>query len=88
LRNRICDWWWEEGASVKGFFSACDFLRLADVIHSGSDSVAPYQSPPHLKVKRAKVFVDDAGIRVLTECKRFGKEKYIVEGQTVCDECR
>lgn len=40
----------------------------------------------HLKIKRAKAFVDDAGIKVLTECDRCGKEKYIVEGQKVCDE--
>jgi hypothetical protein len=44
--------------------------------------------PPHLKIKRAKTIVDDAGVKVLTECERCGLEKYIVEGKTVCDECR
>jgi hypothetical protein len=41
--------------------------------------------PPHLRVQRAKTIVDDAGIKVLTECERCGLEKYIMEGQTVCD---
>ena len=44
--------------------------------------------PPHLKIQRAKIFVDDAGVKVLTECSSCGKEKYIIEGQTVCEECR
>jgi hypothetical protein len=36
--------------------------------------------PPHLKVQRAKTIVDDTGIKVLVECEKCGKEKYIVEG--------
>jgi hypothetical protein len=45
--------------------------------------------PPHnLKIKRAKAIVDDAGIKVLTECESCGKEEYILEGQAVCEECR
>jgi hypothetical protein len=43
--------------------------------------------PPHTKIQRAKTIVYDTGIKVLTECERCGKEKYIVEGQTVCAEC-
>jgi hypothetical protein len=33
-------------------------------------------------------FVDDAGLKRLTECESCGEEKYVVEGQTACDECR
>ena len=44
--------------------------------------------PPHLKIKRAKAIVDDTGRKVLTPCGLCGEGKYIVEGQTVCDECR
>jgi hypothetical protein len=44
--------------------------------------------PPNLKVQRAKTIVDDTGIKILTECERCGLEKYIVERQTVCEECR
>ena len=44
--------------------------------------------PPHIKIKRAKAIVDDTGRKVLTECESCGEEKYIVEGEKVCDECR
>jgi Zn finger protein HypA/HybF involved in hydrogenase expression len=44
--------------------------------------------PPHLKVQRAKVIVTDAGVKHLAECESCGEEKYITEGQTVCDECK
>jgi len=44
--------------------------------------------PPKLKIQRAKTIVDDTGIKVLTECEGCGKEKYIVELQTVCEECK
>ena len=44
--------------------------------------------PPRLKIERARVVVDDAGLKRLTKCESCGEEKYIVEGQTVCDECR
>ena len=44
--------------------------------------------PPRLKVQRAKVIVTDAGVKRLTECESCGEEKYIAEGQTVCDECK
>jgi hypothetical protein len=40
-----------------------------------------------LKVQRAKVIVTDAGVKRLTVCESCGEEKYIAEGQTVCDEC-
>jgi hypothetical protein len=46
------------------------------------------EGPAHLKIKRAKVIVDDTGRKVLTKCESCGKEKYIIEGQTTCDECR
>jgi hypothetical protein len=48
----------------------------------------PPKQPPHVKIQRAKVIVDDTGIKRLTECELCGKEKHIAEGQTVCDECR
>jgi len=44
--------------------------------------------PSQLKIKRAKVIVDGAGQKFLTLCESCDEEKYIVEGQTVCDECR
>lgn len=51
--------------------------------------IAPVpKPPPNLKVQRAKTIVDGTGIKVLTKCERCGKAKHIVEGQTVCDECR
>jgi len=43
---------------------------------------------PNLKIKRARVVVDDAGVKRLADCGSCGEEKYIVEGQKVCDECR
>jgi hypothetical protein len=43
--------------------------------------------PPHLIIKRARVIVDDTGVKRLTECESCGEEKYIVEGERVCDEC-
>src|ERR1700747_1595094 len=46
------------------------------------------KAPPHIKIKRAKAFVDDTGRKVLLTCESCGEEKYIVEGQTSCDECR
>ena len=39
-------------------------------------------------VQRAKAFVDDTGVNVLTKCERCGEEKYIVEGQTICEDCK
>jgi hypothetical protein len=44
--------------------------------------------PPRLKIKRASVVVNDAGVKRLAVCESCGEEKYIVEGQTVCDECK
>jgi len=44
--------------------------------------------PPHLKIQRAKAFVDATGRMVLIECESCGQEKYVAEGQTVCDDCR
>jgi len=41
-----------------------------------------------MKIQRAKAYVDAAGSKVLTECESCGKKKYIVEGQTVCEECK
>ena len=46
------------------------------------------EPPPHLRVQRAKTIVDHAGIKILIECESCGKEKYIVEGQTICVECK
>jgi len=44
--------------------------------------------PPHLKIKRAKVIVDDEGQKFLTQCDSCGEENYIVEGEKVRDEYR
>jgi len=44
--------------------------------------------PLHLKIQRAKAFVDDAGRKVLTPCGLCGEGKYIAEGETVCDGCK
>jgi hypothetical protein len=44
--------------------------------------------PPHVKIQRAKVIVDDEGQKFLMTCDSCQKEKYIIEGQTVCEECR
>jgi hypothetical protein len=44
--------------------------------------------PPRLKVQRATVIVTDAGVKRLTECELCGEEKYIAEGESVCDECK
>jgi len=44
--------------------------------------------PPRLKVQRAKVIVTDAGVERLTECESCSEEKYIAEGETVCNECK
>jgi hypothetical protein len=39
-------------------------------------------------VQRAKVIVTDAGVKHLTECESCSEEKYILEGDSVCDECK
>jgi hypothetical protein len=39
-------------------------------------------------VQRAKVIVTDAGVKRLTVCESCGEEKYIPEGESVCDECK
>ena len=39
--------------------------------------------PPHLKVQRAKVIVDNEGQKFLTTCDSCREEKYIFESQTV-----
>ena len=36
--------------------------------------------PPHLKIQRAKAFVDNAGLKRLTVCEACGAEKYILCG--------
>jgi hypothetical protein len=44
--------------------------------------------PPNLNIKRARVVVDNVGVKRLTVCESCGEEKYIAEGETVCDECK
>jgi hypothetical protein len=44
--------------------------------------------PPRFKVQRAKVIVTDADVKRLTVCESCGEEKYIAEGEGVCDECK
>jgi len=79
--------------SVSLHFCEC-FPRFRDVtvrpetVKRRANIRAVPKHPPHLKIQRAKAFVDDTGRKVLTECDSCGEEKYIVEGQTVCDECR
>jgi hypothetical protein len=43
--------------------------------------------PPRGKVRRAKVVYDKA-TRILTVCELCGMDVYLLEGQTVCSECR
>jgi hypothetical protein len=44
--------------------------------------------PPHLKIQRAKVIVDDEGQKFLGVCDSCGREVYLAEDQTLCDECK
>jgi hypothetical protein len=44
-------------------------------------------TPPRLKVQRAKVIVTEAGVKRLIVCESCNEEKYIAEGESVCDEC-
>jgi hypothetical protein len=46
------------------------------------------KSPPRLKVQRAKVIVTDTAVKRLIVCESCGQEKYIAEGESVCDECK
>ena len=43
--------------------------------------------PPHVKIQRAKVIVDNEGRKILTICRRCQKETYVLEGRTVCSGC-
>jgi len=45
------------------------------------------KQPPHLKIQRAKVIVDDEGKKVRTTCESCGTDVYLLEGQTLCSEC-
>jgi len=45
-------------------------------------------TPPHVKIQRAKAIVDNEGRKVLMLCCSCRKEKYILEGLYVCEECR
>ena len=78
----------EQGGSVVNLFTA---LRTAPVPSTPARAcyiaLVP-KPPPNLKIKRAKVVVDDAAVKRLTVCESCGEEKYIAEGQTVCDECK
>ena len=47
---------------------------------------AEASAPP--EIKRARVVVDNAGVKRLALCESCGEEKYIAEGHTVCEECR
>jgi hypothetical protein len=48
----------------------------------------PNQLPPHLKIQRAKVIVDNEGEKFLTTCESCDKEMYLPEGETICKECK
>jgi hypothetical protein len=66
----------------------CNSCTRKDTPGARANIRAMPKPPPHLKVQRAKAFVDDAGVKVLAKCEGCGREKYIVEGQKVCEECR
>jgi hypothetical protein len=44
--------------------------------------------PPRLKVQHAKVIVTDAGVKRLTVCESCCEGKHILEGDSICGECR
>jgi hypothetical protein len=44
--------------------------------------------PPHLKIQRAKVIVDNEGQKFLTICEICGMDCYLLEGQTICTESK
>jgi len=62
------------------------FLIIFAVQSSSSPSKFSIQAhSPHPKSRAQRVLLTVKG---LTECASYGKQKYIVEGQTVCEECK
>jgi len=47
----------------------------------------PKHPPPHVKIQRAKVIVDNEGEKFLRTCAVCGSDVYLLEGQTVCSQC-
>jgi hypothetical protein len=47
----------------------------------------PKQLPPHVKIQRAKVIVDNEGQKFLMTCESCGADVYLREGQTICEKC-
>jgi hypothetical protein len=45
-------------------------------------------APPHLKAKRDRRIMIDGVRKDLRVCASCHDENYIVEGQTVCEECK
>jgi len=45
-------------------------------------------STPSESATCQKVIVTDVGVKRLTVCESCGEEKYVAEGESVCDECR
>ena len=44
--------------------------------------------PARLKIRRAKVIVDNEGQKFLTVCEICGMDVYLLEGHSVCTECK
>jgi len=42
----------------------------------------PKQLPPHVKIQRAKVIVDNEGEKFLSTCAVCGLDVHLLEGQT------
>ena len=78
----------EQGGSVVNLFTALRTAPVPSTLARACYIALVPKPPPRLKVQRAKVIVTDAGVKRLTACESCDEEKYIAEGQTVCDECR
>ena len=42
---------------------------------------------PDLKIRRAKIIVDDEGRKILTTCESCGTDVYLLESQPLGSEC-
>jgi len=43
----------------------------------------PNYIPPHVKIQRAKVIVDNEGEKFLATCKSCGADVYLLKGQMI-----
>jgi len=46
------------------------------------------ERPPHVESRRAVAIVDAEGRKFLAVCVRCYQQKYILDGYTVCADCR